>query len=233
MPRQVIVFDLDDTLYLERDFVLSGLRAAGHWFGAKTGIDGLEQRCVLLFEQGVRNHLFDLALTQLGWHDEAMVAKLVQTYRMHVPNIALAPDARQYLERRRNVHKAIITDGLVATQTAKLAALGIDRLVDYVVCTDVWGRAYWKPHGRAFEAVEERFGVRSTSLVYVADNPTKDFVTPGARGWVTVQIERPERVHHVSAPAPSYEARATIRSLDELDACLARLDADWASLLRG
>ena len=40
-------------------------------------------------------------------------------------------------------------------------------------------------------------GLIGFPLAYVADNPLKDFVTPRARGWWTVQVERPERVHHV------------------------------------
>jgi putative hydrolase of the HAD superfamily len=92
-----------------------------------------------------------------------------------------------------------------------------------VICTGAWGPGFGKPHPRAFEAVEAWSGRSGCNLVYVADNPTKDFVTPRARGWQTVQILRPERVHHLEAPDAAHEAHAAITSLDELDDCVARL----------
>ncbi|MDB5525364.1 MAG: putative hydrolase of the superfamily, partial [Rhizobium sp.] len=39
----VLVFDLDDTLYLERDFARSGFRATGDWLKNTMGIDSLAQ----------------------------------------------------------------------------------------------------------------------------------------------------------------------------------------------
>ena len=223
----IIVFDLDDTLYLERDFVRSGFRAAGAWFERETGVAGLEEHCMDLFEGGQRTHVFDAALEALGAGDERnIVAQLVDVYRNHTPEISLAADADRYL-RRRSAERtyALITDGLEATQMAKIRALGLDRLLDDVICTGVWGRDFWKPHPRAFAAIEARTDGPATELAYIADNPGKDFVTPRARGWWTVQISRFERVHHVKAPDAAHEAHATISSLDALDDCLADLCA--------
>ena len=59
------------------------------------------------------------------------------------------------------------------------------------ICTDTCGRECWKPNPRAFEYVEQVFGRSGGSLTYVADNPSKDFTAPRARGWQTVQIAQP------------------------------------------
>lgn len=222
-PR-VIVFDLDDTLYLERDFVRSGFRAAGAWFERETGTAGLAALCLELFESGQRTQVFDAALEALGVGSADTVLQLLEVYRSHEPDIALAADAARYLRRRTAARwHALITDGPEATQMAKVRALGLDRLLDEVICTGAWGRDYWKPHPRAFEAIEERSGGAGAEVAYIADNPLKDFVTPRARGWCTVQIARPERVHHVEAPDAKHEAHAVIDSLDALDDCLAEL----------
>ena len=96
-------------------------------------------------------------------------------------------------------------------------------MVDLVVYTDSWGRDYWKPHPLAYETVQEWAGVAPSHIVYIADNPLKDFVTPRRLGWMTVQIQRSERVHRVDAPSPAHDAHARIDDLNALDACLSVL----------
>ena len=172
--------------------------------------------------------MFDIALEQLAVRNaDAIVAQLVEIYRGHRPEIALSEDADRYLRRRPDARRyALITDGFAGTQAAKVKALGLHERIGHVICTGAWGPGFGKPHPRAFEAVEAWSGSSGDSLVYVADNPTKDFVTPRARGWQTVQVLRPERVHHLQAPDSAHEPHAVVTSLDELDDCIADLDGN-------
>jgi putative hydrolase of the HAD superfamily len=218
----LIVFDLDDTLYLERDFVLSGFAAADRWFAVEYRQTGLEQACTTLFEQGRRGCVFDEALVGLGLvADAALVNRLVEIYRGHQPTIGLAEDAARFLAGRgdRTLH-ALVTDGPAATQQAKVRALGLEPLLGCIIYTDALGPGRGKPHPEAFERVEAWAPRLDLPLVYVADNPTKDFVTPRARGWLTVQVERPGRVHHLAAPDAAYAAHARIDDFDKLEASL-------------
>jgi len=220
----IVVFDLDDTLYLERDFAKSGFDAVGAWFKEEYGIEGLGERCQDLYDAGKTTKVFDQALRSLNFKtDAALIQKLVKVYRLHPPTISLTPDAARYFERSRGRSHAMITDGPVATQRAKIKALGLTPHFEIVICTDAWGVRFRKPHPHAFKTLE-KLAVRSAHrLVYVADNPTKDFVTPKGRGWATVQIARLERVHVLQAPDDAHEAHATIETLDVLDECLARM----------
>jgi putative hydrolase of the HAD superfamily len=219
-----LVFDLDDTLYLERDFARSGFAAAGDWLRKETGAGGLSDICWDIFCDGERTRIFDQALTILGREpDPALIELLVDIYRTHEPAIALAPDAERYLSTIPNGSlTALITDGPAATQQAKIKALGLDKIIDFIVCTDALGKGFGKPHLRPFELVEKWAAASVLPLVYVADNPLKDFVTPRARGWLTVQIKRPQRVHIVDAPDAHHQADFGIEGLDELDDCLTR-----------
>jgi putative hydrolase of the HAD superfamily len=215
----VIVFDLDDTLYLEIDFVRSGYVAVGAWLG----IADFAARAQAAFDGGVRTHIFDRVLAELGLGaDQQLVDGAVECYREHYPTIALAPDARRYLFHSGPRSLALLSDGYAVTQANKVAALGLDHgMFEPLVLTGAWGRDYWKPHPRGFELIEQHFGRAPSDYVYVADNPAKDFVAPRRLGWRTVQIERPGRVHVGGVVAAS--ADAVIASLDELDQCLARL----------
>ena len=64
-----VVFDIDDTLYLERDYVRSGFRAVGEHVARSTGVDGFSDLAFALFEQGLRGHIFDETLLRLGFYD--------------------------------------------------------------------------------------------------------------------------------------------------------------------
>nr|WP_245181810.1 HAD family hydrolase [Sinorhizobium mexicanum] len=223
----VLVFDLDDTLYLERDFAFSGFRAAGDWYAGRSGLHGLAQRCEALFNEGRRTKIFDEALCGLGVAvDEALVGELVAVYRGHTPAIALAPDAERFFRGRRPGKRlAMITDGPSATQLAKVQALGLDRLVEHIIYTDAWGAEFWKPHPRAFAAIEAWSESPPSRIAYVADNPRKDFVTPRARGWWTVQVARADRVHRGEAPEEAYKPHIVLPDLDALEAGLAGLQS--------
>lgn len=219
-----IIFDLDDTLYLERDFVFSGFAAVGAWWQQRTGQTDFAVRCARLFAAGVRGQVFDLALAETeGEVDPSLIEQLVTIYRHHQPSISLAPDAARFLfDRPNDDFIGIITDGPVSTQRSKIKALGLEHKADLVLFTDAWGISYRKPHPRAFEAVETASHLTAAQLTYVADNAIKDFVTPRTRGWQTVQILRDDRIHRCDAPTPMHQAQSRIVTFDELELALDR-----------
>ena len=78
----VITFDLDDTLYLERDFVRSGFVAADGWVRDRFAVAGFFDRAWALFEAGRRGDIFDRALSALHIRTSpALVQHLVGIYR--------------------------------------------------------------------------------------------------------------------------------------------------------
>jgi len=215
----MIVFDLDDTLYLEREFAFSGYRFLDGWVKEREGLEGFGNACKVLFEEGERRQIFNRALERLGHcGDSHLIADLVAAYRGHPPQISLAPDAARFLERHRGPF-GLITDGPAATQNAKIVALGLDRWIENIRKTGDWPQGYGKPHPRAYEEMEG-LAADDGPMVYVADNPAKDFLTPKARGWITVQIRRAGAVHPPHAKDDAHAAHVEITSLDELDGAL-------------
>lgn len=214
----VIVLDLDDTLYLESTYVESGLRAVGAWVEGQYGHRGLALEMIDSFRAGARQRIFDDALDRAGIIPSPLaISRMLQVYRQHRPDIALADDVlRLFARRPPNVAVAIITDGFLDVQRRKLRALGLHAQgVALAVCTDRWGKSFWKPSRRAFEHVEAFFGVGDGALVYIADNPTKDFQAPSALGWGTIQIKRAGRLYQTAMIAKA--AACEITSFDEMD----------------
>lgn len=216
----VLVFDLDDTLYLERDFAFSGFDAIDEFLQSRFGKQFVRQTCHRLFEAGVRGNIFDRALQQCGLDSgQEAIDELVKIYRSHQPVIALCADVQPFLAADSNKH-AIITDGPAKTQRAKISALGIEHHFGLIVATDELPEGMGKPHRRAFEDVMEWSGSNGASHVYIADNPAKDFIAPRLLGWLTVQIDRPGKIHSSDPPSPNSAAQLRIESFDEISSLL-------------
>lgn len=191
------VFDIDDTLYLERDYVRSGLQAVARWVEHNLGVNDFFEDAWGAFERGVRGRIFDLVLGGRGIQASAeVIDTLVEVYRTHRPAIELLADARACLEvMGTRFDLAIVTDGPLESQRAKVQALGTDRWVGTTVFTAELGEGFTKPHARAFQLVEAANGWKGERCTYVADNPAKDFAGPKSLGWRTVRVRRPGALH--------------------------------------
>lgn len=192
-----VVFDIDDTLYLERDYVRSGFRAVDAWVKEGLGVNGFFPEAWRLFEAGVRGTIFDASLRTLGVEPQpSLLAKLVSLYRSHEPDIELLPDAASCLEgMARRCILAAVTDGPLESQQRKARALRLSRRLDPIVFTASLGEAFGKPSPEAFRLVQERASLPAESCVYVADNPHKDFGGPADLGWRTVRVRRSGGLH--------------------------------------
>lgn len=192
------ILDLDDTLYLERDYVLSGFKAVDQWLQASRDITGFADCCWEIFERGVRGRVFDQAIVELGVSaDTGLVAELVAVYREHQPRITLAADAREFLQHPPGGRLVgVLTGGSLAAQRRKVLSLGLANWTDCIVYAGSWGPDYDKPHSRGWVTVQNVLGLRPEELQYVGDNPLKDFETPLALGWNVIRVRRPGSEHH-------------------------------------
>jgi putative hydrolase of the HAD superfamily len=214
-----VIFDLDDTLYPERSFALSGFRAAGTWAAHEWGIKGIAAEMVRLFDDGHLGAVFNLALKRhRPRHSKADLARFIDVYRSHEPEIGLFDDAVAALEHSHAFGPlGLITDGTHRVQQNKVRALGIAGHFDTIIYTAaLGGRDFHKPHPRAFEMMEAALVAADALFVYIGDNPAKDFVSPNARGWATVQVVRDGAIHDAHAVVDGGAAQHTIKSLTEL-----------------
>jgi len=217
MTDEVIVFDLDDTLFPERDYVMSGLAAIDWLLISQYGWSGFQQTALTLFDKGFRDKLIDRSLHELGvpWTGE-LIHALVNVYRSHWPRIGLFDDAFLLLQRLNSRHAlAVLSDGPLISQVNKARALNTDRWCTVHVFTDLWGREHWKPAEKGFRHIQNLFpGHRQ--FVYIADNPIKDFVTARALGWKTIRIKRKSGLYSDVQIQDSHSADLTISTFEEL-----------------
>jgi putative hydrolase of the HAD superfamily len=216
----VVVLDMDDTLFLERDYVLSGFAAVDAVVAKEHGLKGFSECAWRLFCAGVRGRIFNEALKEMGVElQSASVAQLVAVYRSHLPRIRLTSDSFRFLNaaRRQGLRIALVSDGAYVAQEAKVRALGLEPFISPIVLTDAFGRDAWKPSSRGYLEVFERLGGSHSDYIYIGDNPNKDFIAPNALGWRTIRIRRPQGEHALaSASREDGAPQREIVSFDEL-----------------
>jgi len=196
------VFDIDDTLYLERDYVRSAFTALDKLLQDRHGIagflDAALERSVAWTEdaEAYSGRVIDTSLSALGVEPTpALVATLVEAYRAHKPDIALLDDARGALERARGTRIAVVSDGPAASQRAKCVALGLATWAEPIILTAERCPGDAKPSTRPFEMVQDICRAAPERCAYIADNPLKDFRGPARLGWTTVRVRRPGSLH--------------------------------------
>jgi putative hydrolase of the HAD superfamily len=214
---RVVVFDLDDTLFPERQYVQSGFKAVSNFLREQ----GLVEQDVFpamwgKFLTGERSAIFNQVLeeNEIGPQKD-LIKTLVTVYRTHHPEITLYPDARaalNYFYGRKPL--ALLSDGYMQTQSAKIAALKIKHFFRSIVLTDQLGRDFWKPSPVGFKHIMQTLGGEPAGYVYIGDNPIKDFAAPRRLGWKSVYVKRPQGVYAGEiAPNERYEADFLVSDL--------------------
>lgn len=186
---RAVVFDLDDTLYPEISYAEDGFRKAAAILENLYGVKNAYQKIRTLFDED-RQGVFDRLCRSESLPEKA-VEDAVDTYRNNQPEkLEFYPktkDVLQYL-RQNGLKTGIITDGRPFSQRAKIRALGAEAYFDAIIVTDEIGREYRKPHPRAFEEIARKLNVRTEEMMYVGDNPQKDFAVKEYLPLKTVQI---------------------------------------------
>lgn len=179
-----VIFDLDDTLYSEKQYVRSGYKSVAKLLGDET----LADRLWTYFENG--KPAIDELLNELGCVEKK--AECLEAYREQIPEITLYDGVTELIQelKSKGIKVGIITDGRVSGQKKKLAALGLDKLADDIIITDeLGGIQFRKPCDIAFRIIQNRWRIPFEQMIYIGDNPTKDFTAPKQLGMKSVYFK--------------------------------------------
>lgn len=188
-----IIFDLDDTLYNEKQYVRSGFKSVSDYLG----ID-CRDRLWQLFEQG--RPAIDSLLLELNKENEKEAC--LGIYRNHMPDIQLADGAVALIKKLKDEGRevGIITDGRPEGQRNKIKALGLDRLIgeeNIIITDELGGIQFRKPCDIAFRIIQRRWKLPYEQIVYIGDNPEKDFQAAQQLGMKSIEyINRDGLYHH-------------------------------------
>ena len=179
-----VIFDLDDTLYSEKEYVRSGYQAVAEFLGNEEA----EEKLWFYFENGVC--AIDEFLRHIG--KEELKEQCLEIYRSHKPKINLYHGVKEVITglKSRNIKIVMITDGRPEGQRNKIAALGLADLIDDIIITDeLGGRQFRKPNDISFRIMQNRWRIPYGQIAYVGDNPVKDFQAAKQLGMNSVWIK--------------------------------------------
>ncbi len=216
-----VIFDIDDTLYTEKYYVYRGFEEVSRFLAATACGQTAEQLYDSLWDSFLHGRFGIAALCEeLGMPEKAEEA--LGVYQAVYRDIELLPGAREVITalRRRGIRLGVITDGVPEAQSCKLEALGIGDLMDEVIYTeDLGGHDFRKPNPAAFRLMREYLGLPFETLLYIGDNPRKDFAPCQALGMQAVFFKNPEGMYSsrpYGFPFPKAESWTEIAALQGL-----------------
>ena len=176
MKNKLIVFDIDDTLYNEIDYVKSGYKVLSKYIEEKYHLDNIYNKLMELFQissKNIFNRLFDELNVK---YTSEEISFLVEMFRNHEPDIKLSQDIIETLNiLKKNYKLAIVSDGNYNTQYLKCKSLNLNQYFDKIILTGKYGKDYEKPSRKAFDMLSDIFNVELKNMYYIGDNPNKDF----------------------------------------------------------
>lgn len=192
MNIQVLVFDLDDTLYPEIDFLKSAYLEIAHKISEITKVNSHS-----IFNEMLQNYydghnIFEEVISKYSL--DKNVDFFLNIYRNHKPDIKLSKEKKEVLEYLKSnaFRLGLITDGRSVQQRHKIEALGIGTYFDAIVISEEFGSE--KPQIDNYMYFQYKFP--NKHYTYIGDNVSKDFISPNALGWTTICVmDKGENIH--------------------------------------
>ena len=209
--KTVVVFDLDDTLYNELDFLISAYKEIADYLEDK---NSKELFSIMFSLYRNKKNAFEYLEKVYNVSKE----KLISLYINHMPNIKLSVGALDLINniKKRKGKVALITDGRSVTQRNKIESLGLNNMLDFISISEEIG--YSKPSEKSFLLIEDYF--KLDNYFYIADNHKKDFFAPNKLKWTTIEVlDNGKNIHSNSYLYDTnsfYRAKRVIFNLEEV-----------------
>jgi putative hydrolase of the HAD superfamily len=213
----ILILDLDDTLYSEIEYVYSGFAAVSTYMSTQYNLDQnqLFQGMKKSFQELGRGKIFNDVLRMYGLSNPKIIRKCISVYRSHEPNISLSAPGIAFLQRFESSIKYLVTDGNKLVQAKKIKALQLGPHFAKTYVTHQYGIKYAKPSTHCFQLIANEEECSYNSMVYIGDNPNKDFVGIKPLGIKTIRVNQ-GAFYNVKCE-PQNEADVQVESLDEVN----------------
>lgn len=198
--KKAVVFDLDDTLTKEIDFLKSGYRAVARLVEKRFGLDAKMVYWQMYEWYKAGANAFEKLNETYGLDNP--IGDYLNVYRFHQPDIVLSDEVRETLNtlKERGVEMGIVSDGRQETQMNKVKALGLTEWIDESCIIINSRKEDFKPNPIGYDklmlAMFEKSGESALDFTYVGDNLKKDFICPNAKGWNTICLKDDGRNIH-------------------------------------
>jgi len=185
-----LVLDLDDTLYKEYDYQTSGLKYIEDQVLRLYDIN-LNGKLLELRDQGIKDVY--LELINILKLPVSIKESFIMMYRYHKPDIKLTLETKNFIKSALSEFKyvVILTDGYSISQRLKVESLGLIKIPLFI--SEEWNSL--KPDNLRFLSIMKKYNT-CNQFCYVADNPSKDFVSPNALEWTSICLKGDKKNIH-------------------------------------
>lgn len=187
MISKYVIFDLDDTLVYEIEFLKSAFKEIAERLEPERDLE-LYEEMFSFYEKKV--NVFAVLHQKYPNYSKE---DLLNIYRNHYPTLKLNDGAREVLNFcTDNGYKiGLISDGRSITQRKKLKSLEIEHVFEKIVISEEFGST--KPNSENYKV----FVIdNELEYYYIADNPQKDFIAPNKLGWTTIcLLDKGKNIH--------------------------------------
>ena len=180
MRYKAIIFDLDNTLYAEDEYVSLAYREMGAYLEQELGYQAsdiffmLWQIRRIYGDASVLNKFLQFA----GVPDSADLLKnLIRIYQSVEGHLVVPALVRERLHELNTLHMplGILSNGGVKTQENKLRLLKISHFFEHILITGSLGkRQLWKPDVHGYALLAQKFKCGPDTVLFVGDNPQTD-----------------------------------------------------------
>jgi putative hydrolase of the HAD superfamily len=217
MKNKVVIFDLDDTLFNEIDFLISAYNEISQFLSNVQGVDRSKNE--------IFDYMHSLYLRKKNPFEQVIsflkiknikISDLLEIYRNHLPNISLNDDVKEVLDYLKD-HKfiiGIITDGRSIQQRNKIKALSLDYYISGLIISEEFGSE--KPNINNYIFFQDKYP--NSKYTYIGDNINKDFVAPNKLNWETIcLLDNGKNIHSQKLCVPdSYLPNTYIKNIKEI-----------------
>lgn len=220
---KAVVFDLDDTLYDQYEYLASAFRESAKYLSARLNFNEnylldrlLEISRTIGSDSG---KIIDALIQSLGenLYEKELADGAVNSFLSYRPaKLETYDGVRNVLEslKAKNFKIGVLTDGRREIQISKLQALSIIHYFDAIVTSDDYGREKRRPAPFTYHLILRKLEVKPQECAFVADNPKKDFITAKKIGIITIRTLTGE--YQNLSLVEEYEAEYTINQIQEL-----------------
>lgn len=209
MISKYVIFDLDDTLVYEIEFLKSAFKEIAEKLEPERDLE-LYEEMFSFYEKKV--NVFAVLHQKYPNYSKE---DLLNIYRNHFPSLKLNEGAREVLNfcTDKGYKIGLISDGRSITQRNKLKSLEIEHVFEKIVISEEFGST--KPNSENYKVFVTG---NEIECYYIADNPQKDFITPNKLGWTTIcLLDNGKNIHSQNFDIDTeYLPKIKISNLKEL-----------------
>ena len=185
----IVIFDLDDTLFSRSSFVRNGIKNVSNLIYFKNKFlnrNIIYKELVKLYYSYNQKKIFNYYLKKNSIKNIS-VQECVKLFRYGQSPIKVFAGVKKLLTKF-NKKCYLVTDGNKLVQKNKIKLLKIKSFFKKIFITNAYGIKYQKPSLYCFEKIKKLEKCKYSEMIYIGDNPKKDFVNCNKVGIATIRV---------------------------------------------